>query len=326
MKKKMLALFVLLAGMILTACGSDAGQKPAKKDDKDVLTVYTTVYPLQYFTERIGGKHVEVHSIYPPGADEHSFEPSQKDMISLAESDLFIYIGLGLEGFVEKAKQSLKNEDVTMIASAKDIQLEEGIHEDEHEDGSSHDDEGTGDEHGHNHGGIDPHIWLDPVYAKSMAAAIENALAAELPDHKADFEQNYNELISDLEALNQKFKDTAAGAKHKEIIVSHAAFGYWESRYGIKQMSIAGMSTASEPTQKDMKRIISTVRKAGIKYILVEQNVSSKLAKTVQAETGASIIPVHNLATLTEKNIKDKETYFSIMEKNIKTLNTAMNE
>ena len=82
------------------------------------LSVYTTVYPLQYFAERIGGNHVDVKSIYPPGADEHTFEPTQKDMIALADSDLFFYIGLGLEGFVENAEKTMKGQHVKMVATA----------------------------------------------------------------------------------------------------------------------------------------------------------------------------------------------------------------
>ena len=89
------------------------------------LTVYTTVYPLQYFTEVIGGNFVQVKTIYPPGSDEHTFEPSQKDMMKLADSDLFIYVGLGLEGFVEKAKSTLKNEKVTLLAAGEHIHIEE---------------------------------------------------------------------------------------------------------------------------------------------------------------------------------------------------------
>ena len=60
-------------------------------------------------------------SIYPPGADEHTFDPTQKDMIALADSDLFFYIGLGLEGFVENAEKTLKNEHVKMVATAEAI-------------------------------------------------------------------------------------------------------------------------------------------------------------------------------------------------------------
>ena len=87
----------------------------------DQISIYTTVYPLQYFAERIGGDAVNVQSIYPPGADEHTFDPTQKDMIALADADLFFYIGLGLEGFVENAEKTMKNEHVKMVATADAI-------------------------------------------------------------------------------------------------------------------------------------------------------------------------------------------------------------
>ena len=109
MKKFILFLSILVPlSLLLAGCTSNNNQVQKKKGQ---LTIYTTVFPLQYFTEQIGGKYVNVKTIYPPGADEHTFEPSQKDMMNLADSDLFFYIGLGLEGFVEKAKSTLKNEN-----------------------------------------------------------------------------------------------------------------------------------------------------------------------------------------------------------------------
>lgn len=81
-KKILLISFLLIA--ILAACSND---RPEKDDDK--IQVYTTVYPLQYFTERIAGDLVNVQSIYPPGSDEHTFDPTQKDMMALADADLF---------------------------------------------------------------------------------------------------------------------------------------------------------------------------------------------------------------------------------------------
>ena len=68
-----------------------------------------------------------MNSIYPAGANEHTFEPTQKDMMALADADLFFYIGLGLEGFVENAKKTLANEHVKMVATVdavSDEQLE----------------------------------------------------------------------------------------------------------------------------------------------------------------------------------------------------------
>ncbi|WP_284036204.1 zinc ABC transporter substrate-binding protein [Neobacillus sp. 114] len=310
MKKLILFLsFLLPLSLVLSACGNNT-EKTTKK--KNQLTIYTTVFPLQYFTERIGGKYVKVATIYPPGADEHTFEPSQKDMMNLADSDLFFYIGLGLEGFVEKAKGTLKDENVTLVPAAEGLKLPKDHHSSEEED---HED----------HAGVNPHVWLDPVYSKEMAAVIRDQLAKKLPHRKAYFDENYQKLADELDELDANFANTISQAKHKKIIVTHAAFSYWETRYGIEQISISGLSTTNEPSQKELEKIISMADHEGLHYMLFEQNVKSKLGKVVQKEIGARALPIHNLAILTKDDIKNKETYFSLMNKNLKTLETALN-
>src|SRR4051794_25670605 len=105
---QLVATSVLMLGLILSGCGStETVNKGEVKKGHETLTVYTTIYPLEDFTKKIGGEFVEVQSIYPPNVDAHSFEPSIKDMITLANSDLFIYSGAGIEGFAEKASEAL---------------------------------------------------------------------------------------------------------------------------------------------------------------------------------------------------------------------------
>ncbi|MEH7343411.1 zinc ABC transporter substrate-binding protein [Bacillus sp. JJ1532] len=325
--KKIFILFLMLS-LFLTGCA--AGEEEKEKNN-DTLTVYTTVYPLQYFAERIGGKYVETKTVYPPGADEHSFEPTQKDMMKLADADLFIFIGLGLEGFVEKAKEILKGEDVQMIAAGENVHLDTNIEKDSaHEEEDHHDDEGSHEEEhqeddGHNHGDIDPHIWIDPIYAKDLAEATKNALIEKMPKHKDDFNANYDELIKELDQLNNDFKTIVDQSKHKEIIVSHSAFGYWEKRYGVEQISVSGLNSSSEPTQKQLEKIITEAKEHDLKYVFFEQNVSSKLTEIIQKELGAEPLYLHNLSVLTEHDINNDSTYFSIMSENLKALEKALN-
>jgi zinc transport system substrate-binding protein len=347
MKKSLIfLLFILPISLVLSACSNDVNKT---EEQKNQLTIYTTVFPLQYFTEQIGGEFVDVNTIYPPGSDEHTFEPSQKDMIKLADSDLFFYIGLGLEGFVEKAKGSLKNENVTMLPVADHLTFEdsgnhsEEEHEDEHAEDEHAEDEHAEDEHaeeehaedehaeeehgdeGHNHGDINPHVWLDPIYSKEMAEEIKEALVKKMPENEAFFNENYLRLAQELDDLHADFEATINSAKHKNIIVTHAAFGYWETRYGIEQISISGLSTTNEPTQRELEKIISFADHEGLHFILFEQNVQSKLAEIVQKEIGARALPIHNLGILTEEDIQNKETYFSLMKQNLETLKTALN-
>lgn len=319
--KKMIPLFLLACtAIILAACGNDTKNKASD----DQISVYTTVYPLQYFSEQIGGEHVAVNSIYPPGTNEHTFDPTQKDMMNLADSDLFFYIGLGLEGFVDNAKKTLKNEDVTLVETTKNID-EEKFHVStatkEEEEGHDHDHE---DEDGHHHGNIDPHVWLSPVISQDLARSIKDALVQKDPTHKEDYEANYKKLVTKLQNLDASYKEMADQAPQKEFYVSHASFGYIAGTYGLKQVSVAGLNSQDEPTQKQLASIVSQAKKDKIQYILFEQNVSSKLATVIQNDIGAQQMTVNNLSVLTKEDIAKERDYFSIMEDNLKTFETVL--
>lgn len=319
---------IIMIGTFLSGCGNESTE--SNKKDENLLQVYTTVYPLQYFAEQIGGEYVNVKTIYPPGADEHTFEPSQKDMMALADADLFLYVGLGLEGFVDKASKTLENEDVNMVPVGEELYLEEAGHdeaasEEEHES-HAEEDHDSHEEDSHGHGDIDPHVWLDPIYASELALAIKDQLVEQMPAHKDTFEKNYSQLSDNLITLDKQFAEVVNSAKRKEIIVAHAAYSYWEKRYGLDQISISGLSTTNEPSQKELQKLISHAKDEKIRYVLNEQNFESKLAKMVQDEIGAKSLTLHNLSVLTDENIKNKDTYFTLMEDNIATLQKALNE
>ncbi|MBE1555461.1 metal ABC transporter solute-binding protein, Zn/Mn family [Sporosarcina limicola] len=341
MNKKLVMIISIFTLILLTACGNkDSGKdKPAKGTDADKLSVYTTVYPLQYFTERIGGEHVDVKSIYPPGADEHTFDPTQKDMMGLADSDLFFYIGLGLEGFVENAEKTMKGQNVKMVATAEGIskdQLGEGHrhegkegHEghdhgkDGHED-EDHSEDGHDQDESHDHSGPDPHVWISPTLSVELATSIKNALVEKSPELEDEFEKNFETLQQDLIELDGKFKEMASNAPTKTFFVSHAAFGYIANPYGLEQVAIAGLNSQSEPSQKQLTKIVEAAKEKNVKYVLFEQNVSSKLTDVVRKEIGAESLMLHNLGVLTTENVKNKETYFTLMEKNITMLKKAL--
>lgn len=316
-KKHWLYILFILFTLILASCASR--QANQEVHDEGQIKIYTTVYPLKDFTEKIGSPYVTVKSIYPPNVDEHTFEPSQKDMLKIVEADLFFHIGFGLEGFVNKTKEIMEDEGVKVIAIGEEINLETN-HMDLDKNLYEH------DHANHEHGLIDPHIWIDPIYAKQMAEQITIHLSEILPEHKDHFQKNMAELENQFADLHEQFITVIGQAKHDTIIVSHAAFNYWEKRYGIKQLSIAGLSTAQEPSQKQLQNLIDTVKAENIKYILVEQNVSNRLVDVVASEANLEPLPIHNLATLTNEDIEQDHDYFSLMKANLKTLEKALDE
>ena len=319
MKKLILISLVSMVVLLISACGNKTISEP---ENSDALTVYTTVYPLTYFTERIGGDHVNVESVYPAGSNEHTFDPTQKDMMSLADADLFFYIGLGLEGFVENAKKTLANENVTMIATAdsvSDDQLEGN--QVEHHDEDSHEEESHED---HNHGEIDPHLWISPQISVHLASSIKDALIEKDAKNADIYTTNYEKLVDELEALNAEFTDMANDSANKTFFVSHAAFGYLASEYGLEMVAVAGLNSQDEPSQKELTEIVNLAKEKNIKTILFEQNVSSNLAEVIQNEVGAQASTMHNLGVLTQQDIDNNEDYFTLMKKNLDTLKAAL--
>lgn len=339
-------LYMLIFGL-LVACGND-GESKSDSDtattevETETVQIYTTLYPLEYFTKEIGGSNVEVTSILPAGADPHTYEPTSKTMVDIATADLFIYNGANLEAYAEKIQNALIDEDVKMVAASEGLDLldyahdheahnetesvEEHAHEDEDEEHGHEEDDEAHEEDDHNHGDIDPHVWLDPILAQEVAKNIKNELVALIPEQEATFEANYQDLISRLDNLDHEFHETIESYQQNKILVTHAAYGYWEKAYGIEQIAISGLTSSDEPSQKELETVIEAIKENDIKYLLFEQNVTPKLATVIQGETGVKSLELHNLSILTEEDIENNNNYFTLMERNLTALETALAE
>ncbi|RWZ58164.1 adhesin [Halobacillus fulvus] len=363
--KKRLGMILLLITLVISACGTETAGTDSPDENTDALTIYTTVYPIQFFAEQIAGEAANVTSILPPGADAHTFEPTTKEMVEIAEADAFIYNGAGLEAYAEKIADAIESENVEILEASNGIDLKEHTHEgenaseeaehaheegedaheegehaheeDEHaheeaehaheEDEHAHEDESAADDHeGHNHGEQDPHIWLDPMKSAEMAENIKNLLVEMSPEQEELFNQNYEDLKQKLTDLDQQFHDELKDKPKREIIVSHAAYGYWEQAYGLEQLAVSGLSPTNEPSQKELEQIIQTAKDHDLKHVLFEQNITPKVSEVVQNEIGADPLRIHNLSVLTEEDIADEEDYFSLMHHNLEQLNEALSE
>lgn len=337
MKKLIPALTVAFASAtFLAACGSaDSGSNQDAADPK--LNVYTSTFATAAIAKEIGGADVDVKMIVPPGADPHSYEPTSKQLTEIAQGDLFLLTGTTLEPYSEKIKASLKGNDVRFIETSKGIDLLEAsatvhVHgeTDAHDEEHAHEDEHTEDEHaedehaeeGHDHGKYDPHVWLDPNNAKLMAQSISTALAKEVPDKKATFEKKLAEFNTQADELDQNLQQAVADGSKKELLVTHAAYGYLAERYGFSQLPIAGISPSDEPSQKQLAALVKEAKLHDLKYIAFEETVSPKVARVIQQEIGAEAITIHNLESVTKE--QQDASYFDLMNENVTTLKKAL--
>ena len=222
-------------------------------------------------------------------------------------------------------------EDVTLLDAADTVHVheEDGHSEDEHaheEEGHSEDEhaneEEAHNEDEHDHGQYDPHVWLDPMNAVSMAEAVEAAFSEEAPDYKDEFSERLSAFKDEANTLDAELKAAVENGSKSELLVTHAAYGYLAERYGFDQLPIAGLTPSEEPSQQALKRIIEEARLHDLNYIAFEDTVTPKVAEVVKQEIGAESVTIYNLESVTKEQM-DK-SYFDLMRENVKALETAL--
>lgn len=308
MKKKIfLGVLLGLIGSMIIGCG-ESNDKNAVKNEETKPSITVSIFPLKEFAEEIAGDKVDINCLVPNNMEPHDYEPKTKDFEKLINSDAFIYNGLGLEEWVEKVNEVIKNEDVLIVDSSKNVDsitIEDENHEEEH----NHDNE---EEHDHEHGAIDPHSWLSLKEAKVQSEAIKDTLIEIDPENKAYYEQNYNEFKQKLDDLYNKYNEKFQTLQNKNFITGHAAFGYLCRDFGLEQKSVENVFGEGEPTPKQLENLVNFCKENNITTIFSESLASPKVSETLAAEVGAKVIPIYTL-----ESQEDNKSYLEAMEYNL---------
>lgn len=320
--------------LVLSACGSATG-------DSGRPSVVTSFYPVEYVTERIAGDAVDITTLTAPGGEPHDLELSPRQVAEVQDADLVVYQS-DFQTAVDEAVEQADRAEGTTVDAAEGVTLlegsgaeeghdhghehgdeehaEEGHAEDEHA-GEEHSEEGHDHDDGHDHGGVDPHLWLDPTNLEPVTERVRDALVELDPDNAEQYRANAEELLADLGALDEELRTGLAQCEVRDIVTSHAAFGYLAEAYDLRQVPIAGIDPGTEPSAAQLAEITDLVREDGITTVFTETLVSPAVARTVAREAGvetATLDPIEGLADATSG-----EDYLSIMRTNLATLQKA---
>ncbi|CAH1190167.1 High-affinity zinc uptake system binding-protein ZnuA [Paenibacillus auburnensis] len=353
-----LAVLSLSALLIAAGCGSNsnsannAGSTGANANPgpstvetssaaPDKLKIKVSFYPMYEFTKNIVGDLADVETLVPAGIEPHDWEPTARDMAAITGADVFVYNGAGMEAWAEQVLDSASGSKLVAVEASKGLEIMEGTEEEEaHTEGEAddhdhaeedheHADEAHAEEepgHDHDHGGLDPHVWLAPALAIQEVRTIEAALSAASPENAAAFHTNADSYVAKLEHLDQDFKDGLAGTKRTDFITQHAAFGYLAKEYGLTQVPIAGLSPDQEPSAAQMAEVVEFAKAHVVKTIFFETLVSSSVADTIAQEIGAKAAVLNPIEGLTDEERSNNLDYAAIMHQNLEALKTALNE
>lgn len=300
---------MLVAAAALAVAGCGPQQASSTR-----LSVVTSIYPLFEFVQRVGGDRVDVHNLVPAGAESHDYEPTPRDLAAIERGALLVFNDAGLEPWVARVLPQLSDRHVTVNAT-EGLPLLSGVA------GGEDGDEDGGQVAGRpGRGGIDPHVWLDPLLAQQQVERIVAGLLVADPPGRADYEANAARLKEELQMLHAQFESTLRRCRRKAFITSHAAFGYLARRYGLKQIAIGGLSPQAEPSPARLVDVVRLARRRGIKVIYHETLDSPRVAQTIALEVGASVRALNPLEGLTRAEERQGKNYFTVMYENLRNL------
>ncbi|RZT80481.1 zinc transport system substrate-binding protein [Micromonospora violae] len=303
---------VLAAATALLTLGVGAGCSTggAAGADPQRVDVVAAFYPLQFLAERIGGDAVRVTNLAKPGAEPHDLELSPSQIGAVSDAELIVYLK-GFQPAVDDAVAQNGGDRAFDVTSVQPLLAASA---------GGHD---HGDEEGHTEesGGKDPHVWLDPTRLAGIGDQLAQRLGKADPGHAADYTTRAAALRVDLTTLDGEFTHGLATCERREIVTSHAAFGYLADRYKLDQVGITGLSPDVEPSPQRLAHVIEEAKEHQATTIFFETLVSPKVAETIAGQVGAQtavLDPIEGLAAGSDAD------YLSVMRTNLRTLQTAL--
>ena len=315
------------ATLVLSACGAPAAQ------DSDSPQVIAAFYPLEWASSQVLDGRGSVTSLTMPGSEAHDLELTPKQIASLADADLVVYLK-GFQPAVDQAIEQSGAENVFDVSTVVDLQPPAEGHTHDHADDEGHseddghdhgDEEGhdhsEDDGHDHDHGDFDPHFWQDPERMQTLMTALGDRLAEVDPTNKDDFTANAAAAVTELTKLDDEFKQGLAQCERSEFITTHAAFNYLAERYGLTEIGISGINPDDEPSPARVAEIHAEAKAHSVTTIFFETLTSNAVAKAIAGDLGLKTAVLDPLEGVTKNS--PGQDYPSIMRANLEALRSA---
>ena len=326
--KKTIAILICLTMLLSLFSGCAETQAPAEREKK--LSIVTTIFPEYDWVTRLLGdraEDVEVTLLLDSGVDLHSFQPSAKDMVTISECDLFVYVGGESDSWVAPALAGAANKEM-LVLNLMEI-LGEGVKEEEIIEGmDAHQEE----EHqeGEEEPEYDEHVWLSLRNAKIICRALRDALISLDEENKDVYTANADAYLEKLDTLDRQYQETVDSAGVKTLLFGDRfPFRYLTDDYGLSYYAaFPGCSAETEASFETIVFLAKKLKEENLPHVMVLEGSDGKIAKTIIETVGmpeVTTLSMNSMQSCTMQDVAEGTTYLSIMERNLEALKTALN-
>ena len=305
---------VLLCVFLLTGCAA-----PSETAEDGKMSVVCTLFPYYDFARQIAGDRADVTLLLSPGREAHSFEPTPRDALTIANADVFVYNGGEGEAWVEDlldaAGENIGASARMMdFADAREEEIVEGMQVREEADEDSDEIE------------YDEHIWTSPENAVILCRAVCEAMCSQDTANADFYRASCEDYCAELTALDDELRALRAEAK-RDLLVFADRFPmlYFCESYDLRyRAAFHGCSTDTEPSLSTLKYLIDKVNDEHIPVVCTIDLSSRRIAEAVSESTGAEIVTLYSLQTVSRADFDAGETYVSLMTRNLDTLRKGL--
>lgn len=278
--------------------------------DPDKISVVASIFPQYDFVRAVAGDRVDLSMLLSPGEETHSYEPTPKEIRSIENCDIFIYVGGESDSWIDNILESIDTSDMTVISLMDIVELLEEEENDEHHERE-----------------YDEHVWTSPVNAAKIVDEITNALCSADPQNSDIYRQNCTAYVEELTKLDEQFRETISEAARKTIIFADRfPLLYFAKEYGLEYYAaFPGCAGNTEPSPSTIARLIDKINQENIPVVFKIELSSSNIALTVNEATGAKVITFYSCHNISKSDFNNGETYLALMNKNLLSLKEALN-
>lgn len=316
-KRIILVILLILILAVVTIAMLKSGN--SKIQDSNKIQVVVSNFASYDFLRAIIGDNdnIELKYLLGPGKDAHSYDPTANDLITIQNSDLFVYVGGEMEKWTDKVLDSMENKNMKIICISKDIDTIE----EQEIDGAEPEDEEV-------EGAFDEHIWTSPDNAIAMVNTLEKVMEEIDKENSEKYQKNAENYITQIKQVDSKIKEVVDNkVRDRLVFADKMPMQYFMNYYNLKvSAAFSGCSTETEPSSSTIAYLEKRVKEENIPVILYIELNDGKVAKVIANEVGNDCIPmqIQTLHNISKNDFDAGETWVSLMTKNIEVLKKAL--
>jgi len=304
--------------LVLVACGAPKQQANDSSSSGKGFKVVSTFLPITLFTRAVAGDCAEVTALIPPNTGPHEFQSRPGDLVALRDARVLVKNGLGMEAFLDKLVASAENKNLLVIDSSRGVTTIDSPEEPGHAEAEHSHEMG----HGHAHGEVNPHIWLDPLRAVQQVETIRDGLVKADPNCADGYRRNAEAYTTQLRALNTEIAGQLKPFQGKTFVAFHDFAPYFAERFGLKAEFVVDVPELN-PTPADLQRVSEIVERSQLQALLSEPQEGNRSFNALAKDLGVRVSVFDPMETASEQASRDPGTYISVMRRNVADLRQA---